>query len=205
MFHNRKEQITFRKLKPVQRMAWKHFYESYLTQINTLVHVGVGASALGQHLLETVRAFDQLAMCYDLVHDDVYDGDSPQSTLPPVASTNWALQIVAGGLRLSCERMNRLVLDAVHSGEQIGYFVHRLHLGVRSAVGRINGYVAFEAGTGDERRVARTPGHVKVPLVGGRELVSLPQEATRSKSFGHQVRPRTPRWWMWKVLVGAVA
>ncbi|EDS43862.1 DNA replication factor Cdt1 [Culex quinquefasciatus] len=37
MFHNRKEQITFRKLKPaVQRMARKNFYESHLAQINTL-------------------------------------------------------------------------------------------------------------------------------------------------------------------------
>ncbi|KAL1380681.1 hypothetical protein pipiens_014012 [Culex pipiens pipiens] len=30
-------------------------------------------------------------------------------------------------------------------------------------------------------------------------------EATRAKSFGHRVRPRTSRWWMWKVLLGAVA
>lgn len=37
MFYNRKEQITFRKLKPaVQRMARKNFYESHLAQINTL-------------------------------------------------------------------------------------------------------------------------------------------------------------------------
>lgn len=37
MFYNRKEQITFRKLKPaVQRMARKNLYESHLAQINTL-------------------------------------------------------------------------------------------------------------------------------------------------------------------------
>ncbi|XP_053675956.1 DNA replication factor Cdt1 [Anopheles nili] len=37
MFHNRKEQITFKKLKPaVQRMARKNFYESHLAQIQFL-------------------------------------------------------------------------------------------------------------------------------------------------------------------------
>ncbi|XP_052860608.1 DNA replication factor Cdt1 [Anopheles cruzii] len=37
MFHNRKEQITFKKLKPaVQRMARKNFYESHLAQIKHL-------------------------------------------------------------------------------------------------------------------------------------------------------------------------
>lgn len=37
MFYNRKEQITFRKLKPaVQRMARKNFHESHLAQIKTL-------------------------------------------------------------------------------------------------------------------------------------------------------------------------
>ncbi|XP_053665342.1 DNA replication factor Cdt1 [Anopheles marshallii] len=37
MFHNRKEQITFKKLKPaVQRMARKNFYESHLAQIQSL-------------------------------------------------------------------------------------------------------------------------------------------------------------------------
>ncbi|KAL1377842.1 hypothetical protein pipiens_015989 [Culex pipiens pipiens] len=36
MFHNRKKQITFRKLKPaVQRMARKNFYENRLAQNNT--------------------------------------------------------------------------------------------------------------------------------------------------------------------------
>uniref|UniRef100_A0A182JN51 CDT1 Geminin-binding domain-containing protein n=1 Tax=Anopheles atroparvus TaxID=41427 RepID=A0A182JN51_ANOAO len=36
-FHNRKEQITFKKLKPaVQRMARKNFYESHLAQIQHL-------------------------------------------------------------------------------------------------------------------------------------------------------------------------
>ncbi|XP_035906543.1 DNA replication factor Cdt1 isoform X1 [Anopheles stephensi] len=37
MFHNRKEQITFKKLKPaVQRMARKNFFESHLAQIQFL-------------------------------------------------------------------------------------------------------------------------------------------------------------------------
>lgn len=37
MFYNRKEQITFKKLKPaVQRMARKNLYESHLAQIKTL-------------------------------------------------------------------------------------------------------------------------------------------------------------------------
>ncbi|XP_058833126.1 DNA replication factor Cdt1 isoform X2 [Topomyia yanbarensis] len=37
MYHNRKEQITFKKLKPaVQRMARKNLYESHLAQIKTL-------------------------------------------------------------------------------------------------------------------------------------------------------------------------
>ncbi|XP_055628887.1 DNA replication factor Cdt1 isoform X2 [Toxorhynchites rutilus septentrionalis] len=37
MFHNRKEQITFKKLKPaVQRMARKNLFESHLAQIKTL-------------------------------------------------------------------------------------------------------------------------------------------------------------------------
>lgn len=37
MYHNRKEQITFKKLKPaVQRMARKNLYETHLSQIKTI-------------------------------------------------------------------------------------------------------------------------------------------------------------------------
>ncbi|XP_035793071.1 DNA replication factor Cdt1-like isoform X2 [Anopheles albimanus] len=49
MFHNRKEQITFKKLKPaVQRMARKNFFESHLAQIQHL-YPG-GAYVLTQEL-----------------------------------------------------------------------------------------------------------------------------------------------------------
>ncbi|XP_050096468.1 DNA replication factor Cdt1 isoform X2 [Anopheles aquasalis] len=49
MFHNRKEQITFKKLKPaVQRMARKNFFESHLAQIQAL-YPG-GAYVLSQEL-----------------------------------------------------------------------------------------------------------------------------------------------------------
>uniref|UniRef100_A0A2M4C5Q8 Putative dna replication factor cdt1 n=1 Tax=Anopheles marajoara TaxID=58244 RepID=A0A2M4C5Q8_9DIPT len=136
---------------------------------------------LGQRLFELVRALHQFRIRYDLV--DRYRAartiERNQLSTEPKASTHWSahpawwtLEIVAhGGSRLRCILLrDRFVSDVLHAGERIGDLVARLHLLMYTAVDRIDRHVPIEARSGNEGRILGAPGHIKVPLVRGRQL-----------------------------------
>uniref|UniRef100_A0A182JQA0 CDT1 Geminin-binding domain-containing protein n=1 Tax=Anopheles christyi TaxID=43041 RepID=A0A182JQA0_9DIPT len=75
MLHNRKEQITFKKLKPaVQRMARKNFFESHLAQIQYLFP---DAFTLSQEMTKNYGSATKHETYQLVIRPNIKDGEEP--------------------------------------------------------------------------------------------------------------------------------
>ncbi|KFB44419.1 AGAP005321-PA-like protein [Anopheles sinensis] len=119
MYHNRKEQITFKKLKPaVQRMARKNFYESHLAQIH---HLFPDAFLLSQEMTKNYGSATKHETYQLVIRPNVKE--KPQKT-PKEAEDDFlgTLKNHAMNPQVMTERyqrFHRLLLEKVQDAHQV--------------------------------------------------------------------------------------
>lgn len=119
MFHNRKEQITFKKLKPaVQRMARKNFYESHLAQIH---HLFPDAFLLSQEMTKNYGSATKHETYQLVIRPNVKEKPekTPKETEDDFLGTlkNHAMNPQVMTERY--QRFHRLLLEKVHDVHQV--------------------------------------------------------------------------------------
>ncbi|XP_058126750.1 DNA replication factor Cdt1 isoform X2 [Anopheles coustani] len=119
MFHNRKEQITFKKLKPaVQRMARKNFFESHLAQIH---HLFPEAFLLSQEMTKNYGSATKHETYQLVIRPNVKE--KPQKT-PKEAEDDFLATLKNHAMDPQVmteryQRFHRLLLEKVQDAHQV--------------------------------------------------------------------------------------